>query len=153
MSESEPEPEPSPNLKPRAIPKPIRTPKRTIKPKPILTPKRTIKPKPVRAPKPIMTDKVCKYHPELIPDLILNEPGSAQYGQWRCPLPECGRWITHARKPKTDAETLSRQNRIRQMLRDNPSVTEDDQQLHKLLLLYNKPYLNLVDGEFLRKRL
>ena len=84
-----------------------------------------------------MTDKRCIILPEEEPRLEVNPEGSRHYGKWVCG--ECGKWLTHAKMPKTVEELEERQRKIREMIRSD--LTDDE--LHRLLKLYNKPHLGV----------
>lgn len=86
-----------------------------------------------------MTTKVCKDHLELEPVLVENPVGSKHYGTWRCS--ECDRWLSHAKRPSTVKSIEERQSKIISMILSNDF---NEQQLRKLLPLYDVPHLNLV---------
>lgn len=80
--------------------------------------------------------------------LVVNPAGSKHYGKWVCG--ECGKYISHAKMPKTSDEMVKRQSMIRQMLYKYPELSNDgdlDDELHKLLSLYSVGTMNMVQKE------
>lgn len=94
-----------------------------------------------------MTDKRCNIHRETEPILKVNPEGSYHYGKWVCP--ECNKYVTHARQPKTNLEVNERQKAIRKYIIEEG--IESDKELHRILSMYNTSRLNLVQQELYNK--